>query len=136
MALLARALRTGTHFPYKGDANYFSINATQDARKRDLDYETPFRRWRRSPAIWRSIPIGSRSRSWLEATPFRSAKVHLFVMPGLSGIHVFSNCLEANTWMPGQARHDELAGRAQPRASYPEDRKAQDQEDRKITTKT
>src|ERR1700737_337436 len=42
MALLARTERT-THCPYKGDANYFSINANGKALGNAIwTYETPF----------------------------------------------------------------------------------------------
>ena len=42
MALLARTERT-THCPYKGDANYFSINANGKALENAIwTYETPF----------------------------------------------------------------------------------------------
>ena len=55
MALLSRSDRT-THCPYKGDANYFSINANGKTRRtRSGPMRHRFRRWRRSPAIWRSI---------------------------------------------------------------------------------
>ena len=42
MALLARTERT-THCPYKGDANYFSINASGRMLENAIwTYETPF----------------------------------------------------------------------------------------------
>ena len=42
MALLARTERT-THCPYKGDANYFSINANGKTLENSIwTYETPF----------------------------------------------------------------------------------------------
>lgn len=42
MALLARTERT-THCPYKGDANYFSINANGKSIENAIwTYETPF----------------------------------------------------------------------------------------------
>ena len=42
MALLARTERT-THCPYKGDANYFSINANGKSIENSIwTYETPF----------------------------------------------------------------------------------------------
>ena len=55
MALLARTERT-THCPYKGDANYFSINANGKSSKiRSGPMRRPSRPWPRSRAIWRSI---------------------------------------------------------------------------------
>ena len=64
MALLARTERT-THCPYKGDANYFSINADGKSWKiRSGPMRRHSRRWPRSPAIWRSIRTRSRSRKW------------------------------------------------------------------------
>ncbi|OCK55211.1 DUF427 domain-containing protein [Bradyrhizobium sp. LMTR 3] len=42
MALLSRTERT-THCPYKGDANYFSINANGKSLENSIwTYETPF----------------------------------------------------------------------------------------------
>src|SRR6266566_2987956 len=72
-----------------------------------------FRRWRKSPAIWPSIPIGSRSRSWLDVIASASEAIQ-----GRKGrLDCFVACAPRND---GIWRASRL---------YPEDGKAEDQQD-------
>src|SRR5713101_9357537 len=100
-----------------------SLPTAEQSKTRSGPMRRRFRRWRKSPAIWRSIRTRSRSRSWLEGQ-----KIVARISEAKSGVAVTFVAGCRGACHRAALRADPLAQPATV-ASHPEDREPQDQQD-------